>query len=66
MGDSKPRIVQGPKEKHATCKDCGSVIAYLPEHVERREGHFMGDPDGDERVKCPRPGCSGYAIIKVW
>jgi len=61
------KIVEGPKPKRVTCRDCEAVIEYLPEEVERYSGRdYSGGPDGYERVKCPRTGCPGYGYVRSW
>jgi hypothetical protein len=68
------RIVEPPKGKRVTCSECGAVIEYLPEEVERRDGtDISGGPDGWKRVKCPRGAgvisastCPGYGYIERW
>ena len=65
-----PIIVAPPrpeKQRTVRCGSCDSLIAYLPEEIERYDGHdYSGGPDGYERVKCPAPGCQGHGIIKRW
>ena len=64
---TRPQVVSLPLGKQVTCRDCGAVIEYLPEHVERHDGHdYSGGSDGYERVKCPRSGCPGYGYIRTW
>ncbi len=61
------RIVEGPKPKRVSSRDCRAVIEYLPEEVEERHGKdYSGGSDGYERVKCPRPGCPGHGYIRTW
>ena len=60
-------IVEGPKPKRVTCRDCSAVMEYLPEEVQEHHGtDYSGGPDGYKRVKCPRPGCAGHGYIEVW
>ncbi len=60
-----PKIVEPPKGKRVTCGECGAVLEYMPQEVERYSGtDISGGPDGYERVKCPC--CPGYAYIKSW
>ena len=58
-------IVEPPKKKRVPCRACEAVIAYLPEEVDevRPTGE---DATYTDRVKCPRPGCPGWGIIKSW
>ncbi len=61
------KIVEPPKGKRVECSECGAVIEYMPEEVQRRDGtDISGGPDGWERVKCPRGGCPGYGYIRRW
>lgn len=61
------KIVKPAKPKRAVCEDCRATIEYLPEEVQERHGRdYGGGPDGFKRVKCPRPGCKGFAYIERW
>ena len=61
------RIVEPPKPKRVTCKDCGAVMEYLPEEVEEHHGtDYSGGLDVWKRVKCPRVGCPGHGYIERW
>jgi len=62
------KIVEGPKYKRVTCRDCEAVIEYLPEEVRRQDVYvlYSGEADGWVRVKCPRTGCTGYGYVSVW
>lgn len=60
-------IIKPPKKKRVRCRECKAVIEYLPEEIERHDGRdYSGGPDGYERVKCPRPGCSGHGYVSEW
>ena len=48
------RIIEGPIEKKVNCNECGSVIGYLPEEVEKKFGLGVDCDSGFERVACPR------------
>lgn len=52
------KIVEPPKGKRVTRNACAAVIEYMPEESETH--------NGTKRVKCPRPGCSGYGYIRTW
>jgi len=52
--------------KRVVCRGgCGSTIEYVPNEVQRRDGHdYSGGPDGEEYVTCP--SCGKKAIIRSW
>jgi hypothetical protein len=51
-------------EKRVTCKNCGRVLAYVPNDVLSYNGRdYSGGPDGCEWVPCP---CGKKAIISLW
>ncbi len=52
-------------EKRCTCQGCGSIVAYLPNEVKRRDGvDYGGGPDGDESIPCPN--CGARIILRAW
>lgn len=64
--NAKPRKekVEG---RRVRCDECDSLIEYLPEDVQRKDGvDYGGGPNGYERVKCPRSGCPGHGYIRSW
>lgn len=52
-----PKIVEPPKGKRVTCRECKAVIAYMPNEVKSgRFGvcHYAGDSGETRRyIKCP-------------
>lgn len=61
------KIVEPAIGKHAKCSACKAVVEYMPEEIQEHHGtDYGGGPSGWKRVKCPRPGCPGYAYEASW
>ena len=51
--------------KRVTCRNCSSVLEYIPAEVKSRSGRdYSGGPDGKEWIDCP---CCGKEVtLKSW
>ncbi len=51
--------------KRVTCRNCSSVLEYVPGEVKSRSGKdYSGGPDGKEWIDCP---CCGKEVtLKSW
>lgn len=51
--------------KRIICRNCGSVLEYLPVEVKKYSGHdYSGGSDGREWIVCPQ--CSHDVTIRSW
>lgn len=59
------KIIKKGPGKEATCRECGSLLSYLPADVKKYSGtDYGGDPDGREWIVCPN--CGEDVILKSW
>lgn len=56
-------ILEGPEMKRVKCQECGSIIGYLPEDVQRQDTMHQGESGWVDYVWCPRTKCLGRGIV---